>query len=132
MENEKQNKNEKNENLQLTENKSFNKKNKASTTLYVLSVITCIITIVLTIIFGSMVFEHLSTTNSQEKLGTTMGLIAFLVYFGVPALFTSSLSILFSVISIILNKVKFKVLKIVTLVLSILLLIINVIFFIII
>ena len=106
----------------------ISKKEKTSKILWILGIITAVICLILTAFWANIVIKHLLADES-DKLGTTVGLIVFIAYFGLPSLIIGSLSVIFNTISLILGK-KQRIWKIITLVVSILILVTSIIFFI--
>lgn len=106
----------------------MSKKEKSSTVLWIFGIITAVICLILTAFWANIVIKHLLADES-DKLGTTVGLIVFIAYFGLPSLIIGSLSVIFNTISLILGK-KQRIWKIITLVVSILILVTSIIFFI--
>ena len=105
-----------------------NNKEKTSKILWIISLVSLAICIVLTAFFAKSVISHLTATDDQ-KLGTTFGLIVFIAYFGVPSLIFGSLATVLSAVSVILAK-QIRILKLITMIVSALVLIACIVLFI--
>ena len=106
----------------------ISKKEKTSKILWILGIITAVMCLILTVFWADIAIRHLLADES-DKLGTTVGLIVFIAYFGLPSLIIGSLSVIFNTISLKKGK-KQRIWKIITLVVSILILITSIVFFI--
>ncbi len=106
----------------------MSKKEKSSMVLWIIGIITTVMCLILTAFWADIVIKHL-LADQDERLGTTIGLIAFIAYFGMPSLIIGSLSVILNTVSLILGK-KQRIWKIIILVVSILILVTSIIFFI--
>lgn len=113
---------------QDTNTPKISKKEKSSMVLWIIGIITAVICLILTAFWANIAIKHL-LADQNDKLGTTIGLIAFIAYFGMPSLIIGSLSVILNTVSLILGK-KQRIWKIITLVVSILILVTSIIFFI--
>lgn len=128
----KDNNNSSNNQLSVNENvdKSLqqNKKNKISLTLFIFSVLTFVVGLILIVFYANAVFQHLISTE-ENKLGTTFSLIIFFTYFGVPGFILAVSSTILNCLSVFLYKNK-QPIKIIFMVMSILLVVIAIVFYI--
>ena len=114
--------------MEIAQNTKTLKKEKTSKVLWIIGIVTSIICLILTI-FWVIVASSFLTAETDEIFGTTLGLIIFIAYFGVPSLFFGAVATILTCLSLIFAKTQ-RIWKIIILVVTLLALITSIVFFI--